>query len=552
MSATQSESPGSGQFNAGRATLAVVLKDSASEVTVRVPEDIWQASQRSVQSFLNARSQASDASADEVDLLSRFVLFLTSNVGEHGSELLFHCFEQLLKDHVRGNDVHCMTEVDATVHATAIQATFAANNALEAAGRALLYAPKSNFIKAAQDGSISLGITFGGQGYVYINELQALYPTYKPLIHDYLVGLVDVLQADVKSPEAVASSFVQQQLNVVEWLKDPTKIPSENYLISAPVSMPLVGLTQLLQYAVSLRALNMSPGDMRKLTKIATGHSQGLISAVVASASDTWEDYVKNSQKAVRMLLWMGIRAQERMPTVTPSPQILQDSVQAGEGVPQRMLSITSLPVDAVRKVVDETNQYLSDDRKVHVSLLNGTHQVVASGPDSSLYGLNVRLRKMKGLASSEQGRVPYSKRKTPFTTQYLLSTVPFHSPYLKDVPATAIQDFKRMNLSFSSDELKVPVVSLADGSDLRSSSNLTDIMTHQILCESVDWPKVCSAMHVTHVVDFGPGGFSGCGKLIHHNLEGTGTQVIVASVDQIGNLLGRSVLYDTAAAVPI
>ena len=540
-------------FNSRGATRAVAVKDPSHEVTVRVPVDIWNAAQHIVASFLHARSSADAAeSLSAVDLLAHFIRFLCATKESHATDVLRACMDHLVSTFLKEQDIHSMGwEPETTTNV--LSAVYLANTTLSAQGFASPYQPKSKFIEAANAQQISLCAVFGGQGYEYMAELQSLYASYRPLIHDLLVTVVDALQGDVKSHEAVSSSLVLQGLNVTEWIKDSAKMPSADYLTSSPVSMPLIGLTQLLQYAVSLKAMNMSPANLKTLLKAASGHSQGLLPAVVASSSGTWEEFVENSKKCVRMLFWMGLRSQIQIPTVTSNPKILQDSHAAGEGVPQRMLSITSLPVAAVKKVVQDTNQYLDDDKKIYVSLVNGTHQVVASGTDRSLYGLNVALRKMKGAASADQGRVPYSKRKTPFTTTYLQSSVPFHSPYLKDVPAVVCQDFERLGLSFDTAKLAVPVLSINDGADIRTATDLNAALTSQILASPVDWPAVCTAINkagVTHIVDFGPGGVSGCGKLVHHSLDGTGAQVVVAGSDQQSSMLSRSALYNATEEV--
>jgi len=53
-----------------------------------------------------------------------------------------------------------------------------------------------------------------------------------------------------------------------------TEEPSANYLASASVSYPLVGLTQLSHYVATLDKVGKTHEDMVPLFKGATGHSQ--------------------------------------------------------------------------------------------------------------------------------------------------------------------------------------------------------------------------------------------------------------------------------------
>ena len=530
-------------------TRPAVVRDSAHEVIVSLPVTIWQASQHSVQSFNTARLTSEPVNSS-AHLVAVFMKFLSNQKQEsHTIDLLSIFFEHFVTTYLDSNDVHS-SGLEQEEFADVVSSLLLVQNELKKAGIESSYNPQSKLISSARNGDINLSLVFGGQGYSYMSELSTLYHTYKPIIHDTLVELVTELQQDVSSVEAVQSSLVLHGVDVLEWLKGDDKMPSEDYLISAPISMPLIGLTQLTQYAVLLKSMNLAPEDLRSISKNSTGHSQGVLAAVVVSASGTWEEFMSNCKTCIRMLFWMGLRSQQKNPIVTTDPKILQDSNQSSEGIPQPMLAITSLPHTAATRVINDTNQYLDDDKKIFISLVNGTHQVVASGPNRSLYGLNVALRKMKGAASADQSRVPFSKRKTPFTTTYLNSTVPFHSPYLSAVPSVVAGDFERLNLEFKPTDLKIPVLSTADGSDLRSNDNLTAVLTQQILSIPVDWPAVSKSMKSSHAIDFGPGGISGCGNLIRHNLEGTGAQVIIATSSSPSSMLPRSVIYDTVADV--
>jgi hypothetical protein len=59
---------------------------------------------------------------------------------------------------------------------------------------------------------------------------------------------------------------------------------------SIPISFPLIGLTQLVQYLVVCHVANLTPGKFHSRLSGATGHSQGIVSAVVIAASGTFEE----------------------------------------------------------------------------------------------------------------------------------------------------------------------------------------------------------------------------------------------------------------------
>jgi len=67
---------------------------------------------------------------------------------------------------------------------------------------------------------------------------------------------------------------------------------------------------------------------------------------------------------------------------------------------------------------------------------------------------------------------------------------------------------------------------------------------------EHVHWPKAIAAASpeygVTHLIDWGPGGFSGIGSVCKRNMEGCGVQVIFSSTE-------KNILLDCrATAIPV
>jgi len=63
--------------------------------------------------------------------------------------------------------------------------------------------------------------------------------------------------------------------DVMKWLQYSDTVPPTDYLLSTPISMPLIGFTQLLNYWIMLKLLNKNPHELRSLIKGTTGHSQG-------------------------------------------------------------------------------------------------------------------------------------------------------------------------------------------------------------------------------------------------------------------------------------
>lgn len=198
-----------------------------------------------------------------------------------------------------------------------------------------------------------------------------------------------------------------------------------------------------------------------------TGHSQGIISSVVIAASSTEEDFIKNTEKALGLLFWIGTRAQQVFPPTTLNPTILEDSINNNEGNPTPMLAVTGLRESQVVKHLEETNSHLAPERQIEITLHNGPRSFVCTGPPQSLYGLNLSLRKLKAPTGLDQSRVPYSQRKIKFSSRFLPITAPFHSSYLKSAVPILLQDADKHGLRFSSKECKIPVYATDSGKDM-------------------------------------------------------------------------------------
>jgi fatty acid synthase subunit alpha, fungi type len=61
------------------------------------------------------------------------------------------------------------------------------------------------------------------------------------------------------------------------------------------------------------------------------------------------------------------------------------------------------------------------------------------------------------------------------------------------------------------------------------TKSSLTKLLCELIFTKPIHWTKACNFPEtVTHALDFGPGGLSGCGPMTARNLDGRGVRVVV------------------------
>lgn len=476
-----------------------------------------------------------DEPSSTTELVARYMGFVAQDV-ETGEDDAQGSYEEVLKlvlneferAFLRGNDVHALVATLPGIDAKkleVIRSYYAARAVLNRTVRP----HRSALFRAAEEGDAVIYSIFGGQGNIeeYFEELRELWQTYPSFVGELIMTAAEQLQNLANEP--AAEKLFTKGLDVMTWLQNPDATPDVNYLISAPVSFPLIGLVQLAHYEVTCKALGVHPGTLRERIGGTTGHSQGVVMAAATAAADSWETWPEIVKSSLTILFWIGARSQQTFPRTSMTPSVLQDSIDNGEGTPTPMLSIRDLSQAQVQKHIDATNKYLPADRHIAISLVNSPRNMVVTGPPMSLYGLNLQLRKVKAPTGLDQTRIPHTQRKVRFVNRFLPITAPFHSKYLAEATAMIDEDLK--DIQIDSKALGIPVYDTNTGKDLREEvqGNVVPTLIRLITRDTVNWEKATVFENATHVLDFGPGGISGLGILTSRNKEGTGVRVILA-----------------------
>ncbi|KAF8525925.1 hypothetical protein BU17DRAFT_74311 [Hysterangium stoloniferum] len=491
-----------------------------------------------IEDAVDATDQLGDEA--EVELLGKLLAFASAKVAKEGTSshvsILLAIMSQFTSTYLATSDIHSLVlSYDTAVRRDVLTAYFAAMATLESCvdPSEIPRPPPSALLAAVSSSKASIYALFGGQGTneVYFDELQSLYDIYKPYVAPFIATVTQkaLLPLTVKAQDDGFPHY-PFGLDVLGWLDGTVPRPSVEYLASVPISFPLIGFTQLAQYLVSTRVLNLTPGEMRQHLSGATGHSQGIVSAVVISASSTFEEYFVNAEKALKWLFYSGLRGQEAFPVLSMEPSIVKDSVEGGEGTPSPMLGVTGLALPELKKFIEKTNAHLPDNSQLYVSLHNGPKAFVVTGPARALYGLVTSLRKIRAPSGLDQSKVPFSQRKAVFSVRFLVVNVPYHSVYLKDATDKLTQEDLGAEELWLASDLAIPVYNTDNGSDMRSmTGSITRSLSEQIFTQPIHWSEATRfPSSATHVVDFGPGGLSGIGGLTARNLEGRGVRVII------------------------
>ncbi|OBT80913.1 hypothetical protein VF21_00149 [Pseudogymnoascus sp. 05NY08] len=476
-----------------------------------------------------------DEPSSTAELVARYLSFIAAEV-ESGEDDAQGSYEEVLKlvlneferAFLRGNDVHALSGGIPGIDQKKLE-TVRGYYAARAASNRPIRSHESALLRAAGEGNAKIYSVFGGQGNIeeYFDELRELYTTYQSFIGELITSSAELLLTLSRDPKA--EKLYIKGLDIMTWLRDPESTPDVDYLVSAPVSFPLIGLVQLAHYSVACKTLGLTPGAFREKLSGTTGHSQGVVLAAATSAADSWESFDKIATQSLTILFWIGSRSQQTYPTTSLAPNVLQDSEENGEGMPTPMLSIRDLSRDQIQEHIDATNQYLPEDRHISISLVNSARNLVVTGPPLSLYGLNLQLRKVKAPTGLDQTRIPFTERKVRFVNRFLPITAPFHSKYLSSATSNIDEDLK--DVVISSKDLGIPVFDTNTGKDLREQveGNIVPTLVRLITQETVNWEKATVFPQASHVLDFGPGGISGLGVLTSRNKDGTGVRVILA-----------------------
>ncbi|KAK4175382.1 acyl transferase domain-containing protein [Triangularia setosa] len=387
-------------------------------------------------------------------------------------------------------------------------------------------------LKAAKNGKARICAIFGGQG----NNNLTAFSDLRDLIHRHgpnLRTLTENASATLSqlSSQPHKSGFYQDLgFHLQAWLDNPELAPSEDHLALSPISFPLNTLLSLAQYCITCQVFGKHPGQLRDLLHAVTGHSQGLLAAVVVSKADSWPSFYRACDQALRISFWTGLESHYTTPPCAVSAAAVADCVENKEGYPSSMLSVSGLSQDQLTLLLERTNRGLGNGNSVHLALVNSKEKFVIAGPPKSLRSLCVQFRQIKARDGLDQTRVLSHRRKPTVGVQFLPISSPYHSPYLIDVDASVRSHVPE--LALARDDLVIPVYHTHTAQNLQEtqSNDLLRTIIRIITVDMVDWLQVIqtlSSTATTHVLDFGPGQI---GNLVNEQTEGTGLRVIQVS----------------------
>ena len=455
-------------------------------IPVSTEVDQWIAAEVIRDDFVHAEStqenivQLEDPTQATIALHARFLGYVAQRVGEDAPVdanggcpsrkarlmVLLKAFSHFFTTYLVAIDIHSLVSAfDVDTRKSVLSSFYLAFATLQQHEVAdVPRLPTPSLLEEVSNGNASVYALFGGQGIneVYFDELQTIYDIYKPFVKAFLEAAIEALKPLAEAHQS--SSFYTHGLDVLAWLNGTQPVPPVSYLASVPVSFPLIGLTQFVQFLITSRVSGLSPAELSARMAGATGHSQGILTALCVSASTDDESYLENARKGLRWLFFAGLRGQQAFPVLALEPGIVDDAVEGGEGYPTPMLSVVGLQLKDLEPHVAKTNKHLPDNSKLHISLHNGSKAFVVTGPPRSLYGLVTSLRKVKAPSGLDQSKTPFSQRKPVFSVRFLVVGVPYHSDYLAGAAEKVCETDLAGEELWNVEQLRIPVFHTEDG----------------------------------------------------------------------------------------
>ncbi|KAJ1879715.1 fatty acid synthase alpha subunit Lsd1, partial [Coemansia sp. RSA 486] len=397
----------------------------------------------------------------------------------------------------------------------------------------------------------------------YLDKARWMVDVYGPLIGDFVEQMSNFMQAESRDNRLVRA--YPKGLCVSKWINNTLAVPDSQYLISSPVSIPLVGLVQLMQFMVLYKTLGVSPGELARRFDVATGHSQGITSAVVLSTlTDDEESFVSGSKKALGLWMLTGALTQLAFPYFRLNQRRNSPQYKSADAKPTPMVSVQGLTRLQLTNLIDDFNagqpaSVAGNNSRVQLAVANTVDRFVVAGQLEHVAKFARYAKSQSAAPGEDQTKLPLALRKPAISVDFLGITAPYHCDPLKntanDIHAIALEKC----WTFDSADMHIAVRSSSDGHDIRSESNLTAYLLQAMCVLPVDWPCAVTAPGVSHAVYFGTDGLHGFARLTFSNIEGRGVPVICAGVvssksprlPHIGTNadLYRSKLFDVATA---
>lgn len=407
--------------------------------------------------------------------------------------------------------------------------------------------PSRSLLDRLERGERQAALIFAGQGIPYLDELRQLEQQNRiarPVIHEAAA----LIASTVSGSEFRRSGYYPKGFDLLRWLHSPEQAPDLMTLSSSVISQSLVFLLQCVRY-MALYEEGLSRAFAAGAIRVATGHSQGVMPALLVSEAPNGKLETARVLELVRYYLYQGLHMQDsfgglvRGRAFDPSSQ---QGDQQGDATP--MAAISKLDLPTLEAAVKALNRQLPPSDQLYITLLNTRTRHVVSGPARALRRLRSALDAQADLEKKAKAKGKFGGTPAQAEWEYLPVSAAFHSPYMASGLERMRETAKALHFKLDASRLSIPVLSPSTGLPLNTEKDLTETLLQFQFLEAVHWEKTLRALaetpHLTDVLDLGPG--DAVARLTSVCLRGSGIRVLPVALPK-----GQKTLFGEDNAAP-
>lgn len=388
--------------------------------------------------------------------------------------------------------------------------------------------------RLAADGQRA-ALTFAGQGVDALDALAEVLAV-EPALRQLVAPASAALARTARGQAFRWSGFAEHGCDPLGWIERPASRPEAGYLYSTVISQPVILLAQTARYTLAHRRGLADVFDRGGIAAL-TGHSQGVMAAVLAAEGPRGAIAPERLADACRYMLWQGLHMAQSAPDAGPDV--------GPEGPRWPMAAVAGLTLDRLVEFCDAEGRDQPPAERVHVTLHNGRTRFVLSGRPAALDRLRLRIERAVAAEAARRG----GPRRLPprVTWEWLRVGGPFHSPLMAAGREAMRETAAREGLRFDAAALRRPVLDPSTGARLDRVDDLTEALIETQFLRPVRWAAVARRLVSAHradaLLDFGPG--DGVARLSRAALRGAGVPVVALATPA-----GEQALF-TAGAAP-
>ena len=362
-----------------------------------------------------------------------------------------------------------------------------------------------------------LFIQFAGQGNQYLKELRRVYLS-EPATQNFINLAISKIKDETKRCEEAGLDFYRHGMEIDRWIEKEETAPPFSYLLSSPVSYPLIFLTRIANYLSLIKEGPTHPQLCHSL-KGTRGFSTGIVAALLSALNVPHPKWLERALACQGLFVWAGAKVQE-----CTARQNVQLELAPNEA--SCMARVEGIPLFALQNALSQSScgvelAYVLENKRLVISAMP---------------------------AQLEQFKEELLQGHKEAKWSYILSSTAAHSAYHEPVIEPLQDEAKRLGVHFRAEELACPVYEVGEGFDLRESKDIIGKTLESFLTAKGWWPKQISLVkkgEISHVISCGPTtGIAGLTTLLTKGMDVTVFRCAVP--------LGRKLFAEAAAKLLI